>query len=98
MKQCPLVQDGAAFMKMLEKMSPMVESSADVLNLLRGTHSPGEGPQTAEPTAAPWPPLGPFWGWAGSAPHPTVCQRSGRQQLGWTPDPRSLPRGDKDLG
>ena len=34
-------------MKMLEKMSPMVESSADVLNLLRGTHSPGEGPQSS---------------------------------------------------
>ncbi|CAI9178952.1 unnamed protein product [Rangifer tarandus platyrhynchus] len=28
-------------------MSPMMESSADVLNLLRGVHSPGEGPQSS---------------------------------------------------
>ena len=34
-------------MKMLEKMSPMVESSADVLNLLHGIHSPDEGPQSS---------------------------------------------------
>lgn len=69
----------------------------DVLNLLRGTHSQVKGHRAAEPTRSSMATARPFWGWAGLLPHPTVCQRSGRQQQCQF-DPRSPSPGDKDLG
>ena len=64
-------------MKMLEKMSPVVESSADVLNLLRDIHSPGEGPQISGANCSSTATGSALLGGGLAFPHPTVCQRFG---------------------